>query len=313
MSFPATRRIVISSAIGLALAGAFVAGRFASREPAPREEPAVERPPFERSHAGAPPWAPMGGWVLPEVGSLFRGRFETADSPLDGVEAVLVTPKPEECLDDCPLGLRVIGGEVGARTLAKILPSLDPDLRRLVDARGMPAAVGERLKRAEAELAQDAAQGRAEGGRPPTRALFIGMPRPDVASDAWSIGLVVTDVPDPHFDPPRAGDSPRESRSLFVTRVEALDARGKPRVLSGAVAVGRSEGRLSRPIPAHAAALATTFGSLWGHFGSIPDEIVGVYLDPDGRLFGFGADLALRPLPESPVLRGALLALLRRA
>jgi hypothetical protein len=222
-----TRRIVFSSALLLALAGAFVAGRLTSREPAARGEPAVERPPFTRKRTDVPAWAPTAGWVLPEVGSLFRDRFATADSPLDGVEAVLFTPRTEECQDDCPLSLRMVGGDAGANALMKIPITLSPDVRRLVEARGMPAAVGERLKRTQAELEQDAAVGRAEGGRPPTRALFIGMPRPDVAQGAWSVGMVLSDLTDPHFDPARPGDSPREGRCLFVTRVESLDARGK--------------------------------------------------------------------------------------
>jgi hypothetical protein len=127
------------------------------------------------------------------------------------------------------------------------------------------------------------------------------------------VGLVITDLPDPHFDPPRPGDVRAEGRCLFVTRVESSDARGKPRVIAGAVAVGRSVGRPSRPIPPDAATLGSAFGSLWGHFGALPDDVAGLYLAEDGRLLGFGSDLRLTATPESPVLRGALLALLRRA
>lgn len=312
-----TRRIAAVAASALALAGAFAAGRFVARDDeagaSSSDSPVVERPPFERGDPNAPPWSPTGGWVLPVVGSLFRQRFATADSPLDGMEAVLVTPRKEECLDDCPLTLRVVGGEAGSKTLAKVLPSLDPDLRRLFSARGMPTALSDQFRVAEAELAEDAARGRVDGARPPTRGLFIGMPRPDVGPTAWSVGLVVTDLPDPHFDPPRAGDFREEGRCLFVARVETNDARGKPRVLMGAVAVGRSVGRPSRVIPAGAGAVGAAFGSLWGHFGTIADDISGLYMDANGRIWGFGSDLRLRPVAESPVLRGALLAVLRRA
>ena len=307
------RRFAVAGAGLLALAGAFVAGQFAARDRAPSAPPEVERPPFARRDASAPPWAPTGGWVLPVVGSLFRGRFATAESPLDGVEAVLVTPRKEECLDDCPLGLRVIGGEPGAKTMAKILPSLGPDLSRLIESRGMPEAVGGSLRRAEAVLAQDAADGRLDGGRPPTRALFIGMPRPDIAQAAWSVGLVMTDLPDPHFDVGEGSDAPREGWRLFVSRVETLGQNGRPEILLGAVAVGRSVGRPSRPIPSDATELSLAFGSLWGHFGTICDETVGLYLAKDGRIYGFGTDLRLRPMLDSPALRAALVALLRRA
>jgi hypothetical protein len=305
------RGVLTAGAGLLALAGAFVAGLYAAPGPSTATR-AVERGPFARRDADAPPWSTTTNWVLPIVGSLFRGRFSAVESPLDGLEAVVVTPRKDECLDDCPLTLRVIGGEAGAKTLAKIMPSLDPDLLRLVDARGMPPPVGEWLRSAEADLAQDAAEARATGDRPPTRALFIGMPRPDVAPAAWSVGLVMSDLPDPHFDA-KTEDTRRPGWRLFVSRVETAGASGRTEIVVGAIAVGRSTGKSSRPIPAGATELSVAFGSLWGHFGTLCDDIRGLYLDHDGRIHGFGSDLRLRPLPESPELRGALVAMLRRA
>src|SRR5262245_46018807 len=68
--------------------------------------------------AGAPSWAPTARGTLPTVGSIFRNRYAAAESPLDGIEAVLLSPRESERLDDCPLALRLVRRDAAARGVA---------------------------------------------------------------------------------------------------------------------------------------------------------------------------------------------------
>jgi hypothetical protein len=313
MSRDGTRALGASCAGLLGLAGAFFAGWSVDQEPHTSAQPEVERPALRRRDVTAPPWAPTGSWLIPFVGSLYRTRFAASEFPMGGVEAVLVTPRKEECLGDCPAGLRMVDGYAGARALAKILPTIEADLDRLFESPGMPAAVRASLRHAQLELAVEAMREGLDGGRPPTRALFIGASHPKVAPSARSVGFAMTDLPDPHFDRVEAGEERREGYRLFVSRLETLSTAGRPEILVGVISVGHSVGRPSRPIPRDAGELSLAFGPLWGHFGALCDEMMGLYLGKDGRIHVFGADLKLRAVPQSPELHAAVVALLRRA
>ncbi len=308
-----------SSLLLLAVGGAFFVGReMAAHEVHPVAAARSPAPPartYEVRDPNAPLWAPQSRWVIPEVGSIFRNRFSVARSPLDGVEAVLLSPLETECLTGCPLALRQVDRETSTATLGGMFQSLGPDLAALFKAEGLPPAIATHLRAAAAALAADALTPSPPVDRPPLRALFVGMPRPDYGPGAWSVGVSLTNLPDPHFDRTRGAGVAREGWRILLSRVEAYEAEGpRPKMLAGALLVGRSISTgWERPVPETAPQLGAAFGSLWGHFGGLPKDVVGLFVDKDCRVFTFGSDLALGPLADSPSLARALKALLRRA
>ena len=318
---PARGEVTLGVALGvvaIAAAGAFAAGRWtASGVASPARKACsgdgVVPIAFRPGDDLAPPWAPTGKWKIPMVGSIFRSGLSTAQSPLEGVETVLVSPLADECLDNCPLGLRVVGGNAGKTTVAKILPSLVPNLDAVEDAGGLPPGLVQWIREAEAVLGSRADTPGADDRHAPLRALFISMPRPDLGKDIWSVGLAVHDMTDVHFD--RGTAAPQGGHRLLISRVSRrAEGGGRSQVLSGALEIGQSaEGHGLRAIPASATELGRAFGSLWGHFGGLPEQVAGLYLSEDGRIFAYGPDLDLRLLPGNPELRRALEALLRRA
>jgi hypothetical protein len=313
------RARIVAVALGVAALGVgYVAGRRGRVEDVPVRG-ACRPPPgpeglFEPLDASAPVWAPQGRWELPTVGSIFRNRLATADSPLEGVEAVLLSPRDEECIDECPLALHVIGAPKGTAALMRIVASLKPNLRSLVRAPGLDADEAVWIERGSSRLEahRDPSRVDPRGGNP-LRALFISMPRPDYGPRVYSVGLALGDLPDPHFDRASGDAGDREGWMLLVSRVVDGSGEGRPKVW-GAVAFVHAAGRASwRSIPEGAKELGLVFGSLWGHFGALPREIRGVYLDPGGRVHHFGPDLVLRGGDDDEPLRTALSALLRRA
>lgn len=318
MSLPRWPRLFVAL---LAIAGAFAAGRAMGARAVPGGEPsdrdgAADEPlrSYDVADPNAPLWAPLARWSLPTVGSVFRNRFSVAKSPLDGVEAVLVSPRDSECMTECPLALRQVDRETAEATLPRLFPSFGPDVTALGAAVGTPVEVSNALRAAAAALGAEAAA-RPGGDAIPVRALFVGMPRPDFGPGAWSVGLSVTNLPDPHFDRERRDLSLRPGWRLMLSRVESREADGpRTRLLGGALLVGWSATTgWERQIPAGATDLGAVFGTLWGHFGGLPEEVAGLCLDRQGRVWSFGSDLALRSLPPSDALRRALEAFLRRA
>lgn len=309
----AVRTAVALGAVGAALLG-YVAGRVTRAEDACARcgSASAAEPHFEPLDPTAPPWAVTGRLELPSVGSIFRNRLTSAVSPLEGFEAVVVSPRATECTESCPLSLRVIGGEQGTLYLEKIVTSLGPNLRALTRARGLSPESARWIETGAASLAarKDPARMDPPDGNP-LRALFIAMPRPDVGSRAHSVGLALGDLPDPHFDAVdgEAGEHP--GWLLFASRLEQRTGPEDER-LWGAVAFVHVASRASwRPIPDSSPELGLAFGALWGHFAALPREIQGVYLDPSGGLHLFGSDLVLHDVTDED-LRLALSALLRR-
>jgi len=264
--------------------------------------------------SGAPSWAPTARGTLPSVGSMFRNRYATAESPLDGIEAVLLSPRATERLDDCPLALRVVRGEAGARGGVAIAESLGPNLLALADAPGIPPRLADWIRDGAVMFRGHASRSAEEEARQPLRVLFIGMPRPDVAPATWSVGLAVYDVNDVHFDATEPLAEARAAGRILVSRVETQAADGGTRLVAGALEIAPVRvPRLRRALPPIRSDLGAVFGSLWGHFRDLPEELGGLYLAPDGTVQAFDRDLRLHPLPQSPALKKALRLVLQRA
>lgn len=268
-----------------------------------------------------------------EAGSIFRNRFATADSPLDGTEAVLLSGRQEECLEGCPLALRLVGGEKGAAALQGVLASLHANVELLLREPGLPADIRGALQSAFAELADKSlAPASVPGDAVPARALLVRMPRPDEARSAWSAGFALYDHADAHFDAIESPDEIGEGARIVVCRVEepqeeegpcrcpscscgtdSGDASARTHLLAGAIEIGRFRRGAPTRLPKDAMDLGYVFGSLWNHFRALPGEACGLHLARDGKVSRFGSDRRLVPFAASDGLRRALVALLRRA
>ncbi len=252
--------------------------------------------------------------VTLQAGSLFRNRLSAANSPLDGIEAVLLTARQDECLDTCPPSLRIEKGDKGGALLDLALDSLRPNLDLLAEDPGLPADVRRALRAALAEFDGRRRQGAdPASARLPLRALFINLPRADVGKDCWSTGVALYDHADPHFDASEGPVGPGAGVRILIGRVERLeDGKGGSRLLSGALEVGRFDAGTKPHAMLDGPDLGRVFASLWGHFGVVPRDACGLHLAADGTLSRYGADLALVRLDAPDSLRRAFAALLRR-
>lgn len=252
------------------------------------------------------------GTAWRDAGSIFRNHFDTRRAPGDPLESVLLTPYAEECVEDCPLDLRIMSGPLGAAGRWQVLHALGPELEAVLSTPGLPPdlplAGARALARLRAAPADDAGPG------PPMRVLFIRQARPDLGVGAGTLGVAVYDHGDPHFD---AARGPMASRGGACLRIVRLERRGEVEAGTGAL-VGAVEfetvadARGPRIPPERVGALPELFGTLYGHFRGARGGCRGLYLAEDGAVYAYGDDhLPRQPMREERLLRAVRL-LLRR-
>ena len=266
--------------------------------------------------------APVGGRTsgpaarVGDAGSMFRNRFSVVDDPFAGTESVLLTPRPraDECLDGCPFSLRTVDARKGADACRQVLKSLRghvSDLCRVAAivhpdfARELELAIA----REERLAASDGAFGE---GTPGLRVLFIAMPRPDLGTNLFAVGVAVYDHRDPKFDEHRATPSPG-GRRISITRIERRVAgEDRAELVAGDVSV--HEVVPAAAVPPMTDAMRTILASreLERHFEGVATLQHGLHLEPDGSLVAYGQDLSPFPLRKNPELEEALRALLER-
>lgn len=295
---------MLAAASIAAFAAGFLVARGLSSTPATPESGKRLEPEIARGAAS-------GGSGVRHVGSVFRNRISSAESPMDGVEMVLVSSRRSEPIDGCPLCLRVLGGEKGGRLLGDLVDSFEGNVKAL-EAEAVPATFSEELRSAFAELKSRARIGSSEGPSPSLRALFLGLPRADLGAGTSCVGVALYDHGDAHFDEPGAAHA--SGVRLTMARIER-SSPDDPRfeLVSGAVEVARSidvprGGRAPEDDPR----LVDLFSNLRGHFGDPLPYVQGLYLDRQGTVHAYGPDLRLHALPENAEVRDALRELLRR-
>jgi hypothetical protein len=292
----------IAAAVGAAL-GLVVGYVVASR-------PVRERAPLAREGpAGASPAREPSAY-LGEEGSLFYRQVTTVEPPLLAREAVLLTPlaRDEECTEDCPAGLLVVGGANGARRVRRLASSLEPPLAALAASPALPQAFRRALARRIQVHANDG-----EGGRP-LRLLAIGEPRRDYGDQDASVRMMVFDLRDAVFDarrPPTAGGG-----FLAIGRHERSLGDGRFDLVEGIVEVadrvaGDGTGPASRSPPPPSSPIAPLRPPFRHVAGA--SSFLGLYLDEAGRLHAYDETLRPTPLDAGRELVDVVRLVLRRA
>jgi len=290
--------------------GVFVAGFAIARETGACSAPrAGDAPPADTS---LPPMT-TGGYsgTSRHVGSVFRSRVTAADTPFLGVEMVLVSPRRDESLEGCPLCVRVLGGERGGKLLSSLVLSFGAEFDAL-EGKPLPATFADELRTTVKDLVGHARAGSRDGPSPSLRALFLGLPRPDVDARTSCVGVALYTHGDPHFDSGTSTLTP--GVRLTMARLErAHDDDSRVDVLAGAIEVARV-GEASRAASATEddPRVMDVFSNLRSHFGDPPAWVQGLYLDRAGTVYAYGPDLRLQPLPEAGELRETLKEILRR-
>jgi hypothetical protein len=249
-----------------------------------------------------------------DAGSVFRARFASAD-PIEGKEGLLLTPRREddECRDNCPMTVRVHGGERGWRESLAVLGSLKSNLRSLqVAARGQVPEFAAAMDRFLAAYAL-AASRRGTGSEVP-RLLFMAAPRPEFGPHQSGVSLAAYTHADPHFDADFAAHPTRGMR-LSISRVdERRDAeRERFTLTAGDISIADVGTPSSDPgVDGPGAKILIVRGPQTGHFRGASGRCVGLLVNRDGSIEAYGPDLVPRRLDASPALRRAVLAILER-
>src|SRR5262249_20675174 len=101
---------------------------------------------------------------------------------------------------------------------------------------------------------------------------------------------------------------------VLLSRVETQIGDGTTRLVAGALEIAPLRvPRTRRPLPPIRSDLGAVFGSLWGHFRELPEDLGGLYLAPDRSVSAFAPELRLPPRPPNPVLTRTLRLPLLRA
>jgi|GEM_PF-3038491 len=262
---------------------------------------------------------PASGLVGPRAtvadgGSFFYGRAADSRKLPATIDGALFSDRTGECVNACPIGMRVREGPEALAQGLTAVNSVGPNLDALAEA-------------AEATDAEFAAvlravriQHRAWPTEPNPRArrvFSLGMPRPDYGDASAMIVLGLYDHCDPIFDANRAEGCPDGGGHVLVARIERSTDAGRS-IVAGVIEVeDRSDRRGDgRPVVAgnDAVPVMSVVAPIYMHFGSgNRGRVRGLFLDANGEVFVFGADRAPRPLPKSAALLAALLAILERA
>jgi hypothetical protein len=298
--------LVALAAVGV---GGWLAGSWSrGTRPAPEESGAVEGPSgeAERPRAiDATPLVPRAG----DEGSLFHARLSSKGSPPPvAMDLLLATTEPAEaeCVEDCPLALRVAGGDAGRKLVGRILESLDPSLRALARHPRTPApfraALEQRLR------AHDAREGLRPGV--PFRVLATGEPKPELGPDSAVVTMTLYDHADPVFDqkrPPRSGGG-----RLMIARRETTGADGRPHLVEGVIEIGEEGTTWTPPSGLARADAARIRTPAMGHFHKA-GTVAALHLDETGRLHLVLADGAAKEVEADSGLLEAVRLVLRRA
>lgn len=304
--------VVAASAVGLSGS----AGRSARDRPEATPPPAPAPTPSEvapRHPAPLPVAQPPQGFRMRDGGSYFRARVRSGAGPIVAFEGLLLSDRPSECLDGCPLGLRTVHPPAAEERRAALLASLDPYLDDLETASASVPTLAATLR------AVRAGQARAPdpSGRRPRRVLSLGIPRPEFGSHVAEVVLALYDHCDPHFDAARGIACEPGGAHLVIVRLERHDVERSARdTIAGLVELEskpRSDDAPFATVGAGAEPVVRTIGPVNGHFAGVRGEVLGLYLDPEGVLFVYDETLVPLPIEPDPALVAAVRALVGRA
>ncbi len=268
----------------------------------------------------APPTAPPASGLVehhgtvPDGGSFYYARTASNLDLPSAIDGALFSDRVGECVNACPIGMRVREGPEAAKQGLTALNSVGAALDALADAADATdaefAGVLRAVRTRHREWSSEAS--------PRARRVFsVGMPRPDYGSAAAMIVFGVYDHCDPIFDANRAEGCADGGTHVLVGRIERATDAGRSMV-AGVVEVEDRSVNAGDATPAGAGPEAipvmSVVAPIYMHFGAgRRGRVRGLFLDPNGHLFAFGADRAPHPLPTSPALVAALIAILRRA
>jgi hypothetical protein len=313
------RRVVFAAAALALAAGAYAMGR-GGRSDGPGDAgkesaPTVPTPPPAAATPERPAVTPARTGRIRDGGSVYFARFAGQEDAPTTIDGTLLTERKDECVDACPVGLRIVVAPNAASRVRTLVTSLGADIEDLAEAASAEQpefAAALRAARASYETWGDPSpEGR------PRRLMSIAVPRPDYGDKASLVAFAAYDHCDPVFDANRAEGCPTGGGHLLIARAERREGR-RAEVLSGYVEV-EVKPTGTEPTPQFAmspgaAPVVRLVAPIFSHFSRVRGRVHGLFLAEDGSVHATGPDLTPKPLrDDDDRIAHALTTLLGRA
>jgi hypothetical protein len=237
-------------------------------------------------------------------------RLTRVRAPMSDLVIRLFSPHPvvEECVDQCPPQLRMVGGAEGYQLAWEAAEGIADDVEILANDPGLDPELGATIA-ATVRALRRSAEGTTNRG---LRALLVRGVEGIPAGASHGIGLSLSDMHDRYFDhhrPPRGGGV-----RILVNRIEgaARSAAERDEAVAGVIELaGDGVGGGSRVVDLEQVRFLRH--PLGLHFTGERAPVVGLALDRAGDVFVYGyRGEGLRRLPRDDAVRGAIEAVLRR-